>query len=768
MNLLLTFMDLDKLYESSQRLDRAAIIKNIENSGRNYDFEKYSDEQLFRMWKKIQKETAELAAMHDINMEDAVELPTCPECGTRLNDGGTCPICDDGEEHLNEDKFSIGTPFQYTTESGKYVIRIMWTGSKFKAIANDGIHGSNSVIFTNKFAKHNGELYEVDELEWTGKNYRAIGNIKSIGNIVDLYQQFNNKNINKENLEMNFSSVFEELSHLYESDELNTETTGAVAEDGDLEEGIFDNKKKSAAYRNQVREFESEVENILGGSLSDVAFSMTSDLRYTLGAYKQAEEKAANHQTSRDSLNRRYDAQAKVVLKLYQEMIKTFKKPTNFGAPANIISRAASKILGSVAEGNNTPEKIAAYSPKLSQVSKIKTDKKILQDALKDFYKKIVYNLESDYAMLKKKPDRTMFLNESLIVLTEAAENDDEARKVVLECANCGGVYIKAETDLVIEESSDLANTEDTCSYCDEAAGYKIVGVLSPYEESADTDAAEDDTDDAEELEELLDVNVDAKGFGGEGNNVSVLGGRLPAMEGFDDLSTGSFKLDRPIDKKTAKDRYYVVVYTNSTNTGKYKLDSDKWMSRHDAQSLAFSKSVDSDFRYQAVTVSKAEELIGKKLTISDNALAALEKTARAEAGAKEMDLRGNEPYRVTAQEDFSTDMDEGIFGLGKKKSKAKSSGSAGGSKEPSKVTYTIYDENGREQFSHTFTENPGKMGADEQLRHLIKDQYPSIYAKCKNYDTARKWQYQRQSVPKSSFDTNRNYNYYVSELNIR
>jgi rubrerythrin len=26
------------------------------------------------------------------------EVEVCPECGAPLNDGGTCPKCDDGEE----------------------------------------------------------------------------------------------------------------------------------------------------------------------------------------------------------------------------------------------------------------------------------------------------------------------------------------------------------------------------------------------------------------------------------------------------------------------------------------------------------------------------------------------------------------------------------------------------------------------------------------------------------------------------------------------
>lgn len=223
----------------------------------------------------------------------------------------------------------------------------------------------------------------------------------------------------------------------------------------------------------------------------------------------------------------------------------------------------------------------------------------------------------------------------------------EEAKRVILECGNCGALVIKEEQDVVVDEETDLANVDEECQYCEETAGYKIVGSVIPYE-AATTEDLDQDAKSEDALEELLDVNVDAKGFGGEGNNVSVLGGRLPALEGL---------------------------------------------------------------------------------------------------GEEEADL------------------DEGIFDFGKKKKAAAKGGAT--AKQPCKVTFEIYDENGTKQFAHTFTENPGKKSAEEQLKDLIKDQYPSIYAKCKNYDTANKWQYQRQSVPKQSSDTNSKYIYHVSKLNF-
>jgi hypothetical protein len=97
-------------------------------------------------------------------------------------------------EALEENKLPIGTPFEWLSQTGKFIVRVMHIGSgKFIFLADDGVHGTGRVLNSSKFNKHNGELYEVDGLEWTGSKYRAVGNVQYIGNIADLYQQFNEK-----------------------------------------------------------------------------------------------------------------------------------------------------------------------------------------------------------------------------------------------------------------------------------------------------------------------------------------------------------------------------------------------------------------------------------------------------------------------------------------------------------------------------------------------------------------------------------------------
>jgi hypothetical protein len=58
----------------------------------------------------------------------------------------------------------------------------------------------------------------------------------------------------------------------------------------------------------------------------------------------------------------------------------------------------------------------------------------------------------------------------------------EEPRQLILECDNCGALIIKDEANVVADEETGLANVEDACEYCEEAKGYKIVGVAIPYE----------------------------------------------------------------------------------------------------------------------------------------------------------------------------------------------------------------------------------------------------------------------------------------------
>jgi len=82
---------------------------------------------------------------------------------------------------------------------------------------------------------------------------------------------------------------------------------------------------------------------------------------------------------------------------------------------------------------------------------------------------------------------------------------EEEPRQIICECDKCGALIIKDEADIVVDEETDLVNVEDECAFCEEANGYKIVGVVAPYEAvEAETPIEEPVADDADIVEEGL------------------------------------------------------------------------------------------------------------------------------------------------------------------------------------------------------------------------------------------------------------------------
>lgn len=80
------------------------------------------------------------------------------------------------------------------------------------------------------------------------------------------------------------------------------------------------------------------------------------------------------------------------------------------------------------------------------------------------------------------------------------------ARQLILECSKCGAIIIKDEADVVIDEESDLANIEEECQYCEETEGYKIIGVVAPYEVVEEVvDGAEEADIEAPAEEEVIE-----------------------------------------------------------------------------------------------------------------------------------------------------------------------------------------------------------------------------------------------------------------------
>lgn len=76
---------------------RDQMINALKKAGKHYNFNKYTDAQIFRMYQKYV-----LSAPAKKTAEPESNARTCEKCGKRLNDSGSCPACDHGEEELNE------------------------------------------------------------------------------------------------------------------------------------------------------------------------------------------------------------------------------------------------------------------------------------------------------------------------------------------------------------------------------------------------------------------------------------------------------------------------------------------------------------------------------------------------------------------------------------------------------------------------------------------------------------------------------------------
>jgi hypothetical protein len=136
-----------------------------------------------------------------------------------------------------------------------------------------------------------------------------------------------------------------------------------------------------------------------------------------------------------------------------------------------------------------------------------------------------MYNFISTFDELNKLYEEVKVEEACKEELTEAAEEEipeeeapveepiaDEPRQLICECDKCGALVIKDEADIVIDEESDLVNVEDECQFCEEAKGFKIVGVVAPYEavEEAPVDEApEAPIEDEEIFEESVEPAVE-------------------------------------------------------------------------------------------------------------------------------------------------------------------------------------------------------------------------------------------------------------------
>lgn len=96
-------------------------------------------------------------------------------------------------------------------------------------------------------------------------------------------------------------------------------------------------------------------------------------------------------------------------------------------------------------------------------------------------------------------------------VIDPEAETEDELEdtyigKVILHCPVCNSMIYKDLEDIVKDDVEELVNIGEECPYCYTSDGFKVIGIVSPFEETSEEEEQEDEDEDlAEEEKELTE-----------------------------------------------------------------------------------------------------------------------------------------------------------------------------------------------------------------------------------------------------------------------
>lgn len=318
---------------------------------------------------------------------------------------------------------------------------------------------------------------------------------------------------------MNFQTILEELDRLYEEDQVKTNAEEAVeeepkeaaAEEG-LEEGIFDSKaKKQKAY-------EQEVNDVFGAPSVRLANDVANNASRVIEEIANQDERLAS-------------TAAKTAIRLLKAAMIDAKGKTFSALIKAVISIGAKNGVN-----NNELDYLKDFNSKVLKLSDVKPRQYLMAKVNETTEKKMTQLIN----WLKKEYNITESLEEATdepvedVEVAEEAEVVEEATTLVLECANCGAIMIKAEANVVVDEEADLANIDEQCQYCEAAEGHKIIGTLAPYgvEDEVETEeVAFEDSGVVEESEEevveegLLDIDMPVSlDVQANGNEVAVGG----------------------------------------------------------------------------------------------------------------------------------------------------------------------------------------------------------------------------------------------------
>lgn len=94
-------------------------------------------------------------------------------------------------------------------------------------------------------------------------------------------------------------------------------------------------------------------------------------------------------------------------------------------------------------------------------------------------------------------------------VIDPEAETEDELQdnyigKVILHCPVCNSMVYKNLQDIVKDDTEELVNVGEECPYCYTSDGFKVIGIVSPFEGTEEKEEQEDEKKDSSEEEKVL------------------------------------------------------------------------------------------------------------------------------------------------------------------------------------------------------------------------------------------------------------------------
>lgn len=129
---------------------------------------------------------------------------------------------------------------------------------------------------------------------------------------------------------------------------------------------------------------------------------------------------------------------------------------------------------------------------------------------LSEAFKKLDFLTEEDFSLQDTAglDDMDQLLktpaNNIANVIDPEADTEDELQdtyigKVILHCPVCNSMIYKDLEDIVKDDVEELVNIGEECPYCYTSEGFKVIGIVSPFEETSEEEEQEDETEDTAE-----------------------------------------------------------------------------------------------------------------------------------------------------------------------------------------------------------------------------------------------------------------------------